>query len=166
MGRTYLVGFMGTGKSTVGAELSKFWGIPVFDTDVEIVHKEKKTINEIFQSQGEAYFRKLESDVLKEIGNDDCIITTGGGIILKEENRNFLKEKGRVVLLKASIDEIIKRLETDESRPLLQKDKKQSVITLYNDRLNYYEEVADIIINTTGKTIEQVVTEITGCLTN
>lgn len=160
----YLTGFMGAGKTTIGKALGEYLKMPVFDTDEEIEKKEVLTISEIFERQGEAYFRACETRILGELPVEDTIITTGGGIVCKNENRKLLKEQGIVIFLFASEEEIAKRLERDETRPLLRGDKLERIGTLYKERLPIYKQAADNIINTTGKGISEVVKEIVACL--
>ncbi|MED3571656.1 shikimate kinase [Cytobacillus praedii] len=160
----YLTGFMGAGKTTIGKALGEYLEMPVFDTDEEIEKKEKRTISEIFEEQGEAYFRACETRILGELSIDDAVITTGGGIICKDENRKLLKNQGIVIFLYASEEEISKRLERDETRPLLRGDKLERIGTLYQERLPIYKQAADYLIDTTGKGINEVVKEIVGCL--
>ncbi|WP_075982287.1 shikimate kinase [Bacillus massilinigeriensis] len=156
----YLIGFMGSGKSTVGKALGERWKLAVYDTDDEIVKKENKSINQIFEQIGEAGFRKLETEMLSSLPISDCIIMTGGGIILKEENIEIMKENGVVILLEATIDEILKRLEKDETRPLLKGEKKQNAMELFENRKAQYLAAADMTIQTTSKSVEEIIQEI------
>lgn len=160
----YLTGFMGAGKTTIGKALGEYLKMPVFDTDQEIEKIEARTINEIFERKGEAYFRAFETRILGELPVEDAVITTGGGIVCREENRKLLKEHGTVIFLFASEEEIVKRLKQDETRPLLKGDKIARIATLYNERLPLYKQTADYMVNTTGKGIAEVVTEIATCL--
>lgn len=155
---------MGVGKTTIGKELSSKWEIPVFDTDTYIVEKTGKSINEIFAENGEAYFRDLEEMVLKEQPTSDAVVTTGGGVVLREENRVWMKENGLVVFLYAEVDEIVTRLEHDQSRPLLKKDKLNVIAHLYQERLPIYKESAHVQIDTTHKTISDIVDELSKCI--
>lgn len=155
---------MGVGKTTIGKELSSKWGIPVYDTDTYIEKKTGKTINAIFAENGEAYFRDLEELALKEQPTSDAVITTGGGMILHEQNRIWMKENGLVVFLYAEIDEIVKRLEHDQGRPLLKKDKLNVIAHLYQERLPIYKESAHVQIDTTHKTISAIVDELSKCI--
>ena len=159
----YLTGLMGAGKTTVGKELASKLGLTVMDTDEEIVKQEGKSINEIFALHGESYFRELESKMLAELPTENIVITTGGGIILNEENRKFMKERGTVVYLDANPEEILVRLQNDQSRPLLAKDKQNVIFMLYKDRLPLYEESCHLKVTTTGKDIETIVNEIIAC---
>lgn len=155
----YLIGFMGAGKTTIGKELAKQLAIPVMDIDEEIEKQEKKSINQIFAQQGEAYFRECETKLLQKLKDENAVITTGGGIITREENRLLLKG-GTVFFLFATVEEIMKRLEHDESRPLLKGDKKQQIIDLYEKRMIFYQNTADYMIDTTGKMVGEIANEI------
>ncbi len=159
----YLIGFMGAGKTTIGKELGKQLAIPVLDIDEEIEKHENKSINQIFAEQGESYFRECETKLLQKLRDEHAVITTGGGIITSEENRHLLKE-GTVFFLFATVEEIMKRLEYDESRPLLKGDKSAQIIDLYEKRMIFYQNTADYIIETTGKMVGEIAKEIIGCL--
>ncbi|EIJ83472.1 shikimate kinase [Bacillus methanolicus] len=161
----YLIGFMGSGKTTVGKSMSAKWNWPVFDTDEELEKKVKKSINQIFEENGEEFFRLLESEILKQMPVNRSIITTGGGIVLKEENRRWMKENGVVVFLYAEPEEIFKRIENDDSRPLLKTNKKAAIKELFQARLSLYKEAADFTIDTTGKDITEIIKEIEEGLT-
>ncbi|MFA9457250.1 shikimate kinase [Halalkalibacter sp. AB-rgal2] len=156
----YLTGFMGSGKTTVGSKLGEKWSMDVIDTDQWIEHKEKKSIAEIFADEGEAHFRDLETEALKSIKTDSLIITTGGGIVGREENRKLMKRQGKIVYLYCDIEEIIRRLEDDTSRPLIQHRDEEKITALFRSRMVLYEE-ADVIIDTTKKSVEEIVEAIT-----
>lgn len=159
MDTIYIIGFMGAGKTTIGKELGSYLELPVFDTDEEIVKREKQSINQLFEQNGENYFREQETNTLRQLLHEKAIITTGGGIITRKENRQLLKENGMVFFLYATPEEIMKRLEEDESRPLLKGDKKQLIMKLYEERMGLYKETANVVIDTTGKEIEEIVKE-------
>ncbi|MDE3839575.1 shikimate kinase [Bacillus methanolicus] len=161
----YLIGFMGSGKTTVGKSIGVKWNWPVFDTDEEIVKKVKKSINQIFEENGEDFFRLLETEILKQLPVNRSIITTGGGIVLKDENRRWMKENGAVVFLYAEPEEIFKRIENDDSRPLLKTNKKAAIEKLFRARLPLYMEAADFTIDTTGKDINEIIKDIEKGLT-
>lgn len=138
-----LVGFMGTGKTTVGKLLARNERLTFLETDRLIEKQENKTISEIFSEYGEKYFRQLETEVLHRIINekDDFILSTGGGIILAAENRRLLKEKTYPVLLQASPEEIYSRLKNDDQRPLLEgENPRQKIRDLLEKRKEYYLE--------------------------
>lgn len=150
---------MGAGKTTIGKKLAKELDVPVYDTDKEVEKMTGKSISDIFDQEGEAYFRNLETKVLKKLPTEECVITTGGGIILKEENCVWLSEHGNWIYLHCDPDEIAKRLVNDTTRPLLKGDKKKELHALFNARLPLYEK-AKIKINTTGKSIFSTIDEI------
>lgn len=160
-----LIGFMGTGKSTVGKALAKKLRVSFVDTDQAIELFEGMSISEVFATQGEAYFRKVESKILTELleyPDSQQVIATGGGVILSEKNRMLL-EKHHVFLLQASIGEILSRVKKEQhQRPLLGKeDEIQDRITnLLNERNALYEYTADYIIQTDHKSIDTIIDEI------
>ncbi|HYK72376.1 MAG TPA: shikimate kinase [Pseudoneobacillus sp.] len=156
----YLIGFMGSGKTTVGRALAKRLQLPVIDTDEEITKFTGKTISEIFKVEGESHFRILEAEMVRRLPVVNSIITTGGGIILREENRKWMKENGEVVFLYASPEETLQRLEGDQTRPLLLENKKASITNMIKERLPLYLEATNIKIDTTGKSINVIVQEI------
>lgn len=160
----YLIGFMGAGKTTIGRELGNYLAVPIFDIDEEIEKQENKSIRAIFEQHSEAYFRELETKKLQELCCENTVITTGGGVVTRIENRSYLKKHGRVFFLFATAEEIMKRLEKDESRPLLRGDKKRNVTQLYEERMSFYKETADFLIDTTGKETGEIVKEIVACL--
>ena len=151
----YLIGMMGSGKSTVGKLLAKKLETPFLDLDHYIEVKNNKSINDIFKEKGENYFRQLETNALSEIKGSEIVVACGGGIILNHENRKKISSNGKVVFLKASISSLIKRLLSNKDRPLLNdKNIENELIKIWNERKNYYNETAEIIINTDGYTPE------------
>ncbi|UII54830.1 shikimate kinase [Cytobacillus spongiae] len=160
----FLIGFMGAGKTTVGKALGEEMNLPVLDTDEEIVKQENRSINEIFAKEGEGYFRQVESQILKDLPKEKMIITTGGGIILQGENRAYLQTNGTVIYLHAKIEELLFRLQNDQTRPLVRNGDKQEIIERYQKRLALYEQTCHIQIQTEGKSVAEIVTEINECL--
>ena len=157
----YLIGFMGTGKTLIGKALGNRLKVPVIDCDEAIVTYAGKSIPRIFELAGEQGFRDMEHQTLKLLPVLDHIIATGGGIVLRDENRVHMKENGIVVWLEASTEEILKRLESDQSRPLLAVgNKAERIQILYDARKELYECTADIRIDTTGKSPDEIVNEI------
>ena len=156
----YLVGFMGVGKTTVGLELAEKLHYSFYDSDQTVVEQTGKSIAELFDEMGEAGFRELEQKALQSLPTEKCIIATGGGIILKDENRKYMKETGHVIWLDASPAEISKRLEADSSRPLLSKNKNEQIERLYASRADLYKQAADFHIETEGKTVTEIINEI------
>ena len=163
MGDIILIGFMGCGKTTVGLKLSYRLRRPVVDTDKEIERAEKRTISEIFATDGEAYFRERETDCLRRLlaGGSGRILSVGGGLPLREENRALLHELGQVFYLRAGAQTIYERLKHDTTRPLLQGDDPQGKIErLLKEREACYTAAADVVIDVDGKDFEAILGEI------
>lgn len=157
-----LIGFMGSGKTTVGQALSVKCGREFLDTDALIEVNEGRKISEIFAKEGEAHFRKLEYAVLNNLTEaKDKIISTGGGIVTYPDNRELLKKAGKVIYLRVSPETVIKRLEGDISRPLLMgEDKLSRVEELLSLRRALYESTADRIIDVDDLSVEEIVDSI------
>ena len=156
-----LVGFMGCGKSTVGREIGLQLNYSLVDTDVLIEESVGKQISDIFADHGEDHFRSLETDLLGQIHSTNCthqIISTGGGLPVREENRDWIKKLGYVVWLKASVATIMQRTAKSNHRPLLKTDNaKQKVEEMLAVRNPIYNEVADLSINTDDLEISETV---------
>lgn len=160
--RLYLIGFMGTGKTTVGQALAEELGVVLYDTDAEIVQAEGRPIAELFAERGEAYFRSLEHAMLTELSQrEPAVITTGGGAVLSEANRELMNSSGDVVNLTASVDEIVRRVGQDANRPLLQSDTglRARVEELLQARTGLYD-FANWTVDTTGRSIRSITAEI------
>ncbi|GAA0443482.1 shikimate kinase [Lentibacillus halophilus] len=154
----YLIGFMGSGKSTIGERLCTKLDVPLVDTDQMIVDK-YGPITTIFQEHGEQIFRKYETEMLKRTGGMEQIVSTGGGMVEREENVAFMTHHGLVVHLNASMNAIASRLGEDPNRPLWGKDSSERV-RLYNRRKDLYTEAADATVLTDNKSIEAIAEEI------
>jgi shikimate kinase len=154
-----LIGYMGSGKTTVAGALAELLQCPFIDMDTEIEKREKKSITDIFKEKGEGYFRDLETEFLKGFSEEGAVLSSGGGIVLREENIILLKKSGTVVWLYSSPDIILERLSKDESRPLLPntKDKIEEMLAI---RMPYYERACDIRIDTDNKTPGKISEEI------
>lgn len=148
-GNIAIIGFMGTGKTTVSSALSKITGLKEIDVDAYIVEKAKMSISEIFEKYGEEYFRSLETESLREIANNkNQIISCGGGAVLKDENVDILKNSGTIVLLTATPETIFDRVKDHTHRPILNNDMSLShVKSLMEKREPRYQSVADIKVN-------------------
>lgn len=148
-GNIAIIGFMGTGKTTVSSALSKITGLKEIDVDAYIVEKAKMSISEIFEKYGEKYFRNLETESLREIANNkNQIISCGGGAVLKDENVDILKNSGTIVLLTATPETIFDRVKDHTHRPILNNDMSLShVKSLMEKREPRYQSVADIKVN-------------------
>lgn len=157
-----LCGMMGVGKTSVGIKISELTGRHWFDTDVVITDRHGR-ISDLFEFYGEAHFRALETDIVRELsGKDNLVISTGGGLVLKPENSEMLKNGGKIFFLRARIDTLLSRVRADDSRPLLREKTKMSerLGELLRERGPVYEHVADYIIDTDGKTVEEVAREV------
>ena len=158
-----LIGFMGSGKTTIGIRLSYLLKIPVEDTDKLIERKNGCTISEIFERQGEEVFREKETQLLRELAETGFarILSVGGGTPLREENRELLKRCGTVVYLRVSPETVFQRLKGDSSRPLLQcEDPLGRIRELLARRRDQYEACADVIIDVDEMTEAECADEI------
>ena len=153
---------MGSGKSAVGKKISILYGMDFIDTDEYIVEKEGMSINEIFERFGEDTFRKMETETLRELSLKcyNTVMATGGGIVLRKENVNILKDIGKIYYLMASPEEIYNRIQYDTTRPLLKSgssdEVKEKIKTMMEQRRAYYDMSCDIKIETDGKTPEEI----------
>jgi len=160
-----LVGFMGTGKSSVGKILSKKLQRPLIDVDEHIEEMEKRKICDIFEKEGEAHFRSLEKDAIRWAAEKEAaVIITGGGAVLDPENVEALKTKGILVALLATHETIFKRVRNSKHRPLLGgKDMFSEIKRLMEVRAPYYDK-ADYKFQTDGLSSAQVAEKIMGAL--
>lgn len=160
MGNIILIGFMGCGKSSVGKYMSKRRRYKLIDTDAYIEEKEGRSISEIFDADGEEAFRQMETECIKELigmSGKKLAVAVGGGLPMREINRELLHELGTIVYLRASIDTLEKRLQGDNRRPLLQGGGLRTKIeNLFAQRESTYEELADIIVDTDNCTYAEV----------
>lgn len=147
-----LIGFMGSGKTTIGQILANEMNYLFFDLDRVIELSESRSINEIFKSEDENYFRDTESKIIKKIfSNEHCVFACGGGVVLRGENMSIINKKSLVVFLEISPREALKRLEDSSDRPLLKENGREATIkNLISQRKILYNKYADIVINNTG----------------
>lgn len=165
MKNVILIGFMGCGKTTVGIRLSYRIRRVLEDTDKRIEREQGTIISEIFAQKGEEYFRELETDLLQRLAKEDYqrVISTGGGLPMREENRNLLRQIGTVVYLRIKPESVYERLKNDTTRPLLQcEDPLSKIKDLMAQRAPLYEEAAHIIVDVDDKNMEEVLESITG----
>lgn len=157
----FFIGFMGAGKSTVARRIARECGIASLDVDKYITRAQDCSIADIFSEGGEELFRKIETETLAEIANSDepLLISCGGGIVLSPENRRILNESGFVVHLLVDADEASSRIADKSSRPLF--NDIEAARELQQKRLPLYEEVADVTIETHGKNVFQITSEVT-----
>ena len=157
-----LIGFMGSGKSTISDYLSTVFDMKLVEMDQVIAEKEEMSIPDIFATYGEEYFRNLETNLLKELQTgQNCIISCGGGVALRQENVVEMKKNGRVVLLTASPETIFERVKDSNDRPILDGNKNVEFIAgLMEQRREKYEAAADVVVQTDNKTIVQICEEL------
>lgn len=155
-----LIGLMGCGKTTIGKELHRETDLPFTDTDQLIEHQTGMSIPQIFKMHGESHFRNLETDVLRQItaeGSQNRIISTGGGITVRPENRELLKKLGFVVWLHTDVNTLYQRVSRCTSRPLLQDpDPKGVLARLMEERHPFYRETAHLAIDTANLHIHEI----------
>jgi shikimate kinase len=161
-----LYGFMGVGKSTVGKALSERLGYGFVDMDEMIERRAGAKIKDIFATEGEKGFRALEKEVAKEVGKRDRhVIACGGGAVLDPENAEALRSNSVLVLLTASIDEIMERTRKSDVRPLLNvDDARAEAEALLRERMPLYLEAADLVMDTAGASPTQLAAEIAAAL--
>ena len=154
-----LIGFMGAGKTTIGKLFSKEKGRKFVDTDERIVREQAKSIPELFDERGEGYFRDLETELLKKMLMDTkgAVISVGGGMPVRKENRELLRMLGCVIYLSATKETILSRVRGDGSRPMLNgEDLEARVIQLLQERETLYKKAAHVEVRTDGRSVYQV----------
>lgn len=158
----FLIGFMGTGKSTVAKALKEQTGAEIIEMDQLIAQRENQSIPQIFEEKGEAYFRNLETELLTELqSGEKNIVSCGGGVPMREKNVLEMKKSGTVVLLTALPETILERVKDDQDRPLLQNRKSvEGIRELMEQRREKYEAAADVMVATDGKSAETIAREI------
>lgn len=154
----YLIGFMGAGKTTVGKLLAKKLNYEFVDLDQKIEDQSEKSIPEIFSEEGEDTFRRMETQVLLRSQNRQWVIATGGGIVLREENRIFLKNQKNVFFLDKKMDDLLRHLQEDQQtiRPLIVEKNQLEIAELYEFRRPLYEESATEIISICGDSPNEI----------
>ncbi|HEY6096853.1 MAG TPA: shikimate kinase [Candidatus Deferrimicrobium sp.] len=152
-----LVGFMGSGKSSVGRELARRFGVPFVDVDAWIESESGYRIRDLFAREGESAFREREKAALREVVSEKGrVIATGGGAFADEENRVLLRSYAPVVYLEATVETLLERLAADIGRPLLRGEDREEVVRgLLSRRVPGYR-TADVTVGTDGRTVEEV----------
>ncbi len=155
----FLVGLMGSGKTTIGRALAKKLGLRFVDADREIEARTGASIPLIFEIEGEASFRQREADVIRDLtAQQGIVLATGGGAVLDSRSRQHLRERGTVVYLRASVNSILQRTSHDRHRPLLQTaDPRARIEELSRQRSPLYQEVAHLIVETGRANVHTVV---------
>ncbi|BBB22658.1 shikimate kinase I [Abyssogena phaseoliformis symbiont OG214] len=158
-----LVGPMGSGKTSVGRRLACVLKRDFFDLDFEIVARTGVAIDHIFDVEGEQGFRKRETQMLADLCEiKNIVIATGGGVVIKAENREMIKHNSYVVYLSSTVEQLLKRTMNSKSRPLLEQssNREKTIRDLVSKRESLYQEVADAMIDTTGKKLYAIINEI------
>src|SRR3954447_6415270 len=151
---------MGAGKTTVGRLLSEAWGMPLRDTDEDVVQAERRSVSDIFVDSGEEYFRAREHEaVLAALATHDGVLSLGGGAVLDPATRAALPDH-LVVFLRVGLADAAKRVGLGQGRPLLLGNVRSRMKVLLDERLPLYLEVADLVVDTDGKDAEQVASEV------
>lgn len=162
---------MGAGKTTVGKQLAKSLEMDFYDTDLEIEKRSGVRISTIFEMEGEAGFRKREAAMIDELTQlPNIVLATGGGAVIKPENRQHLRERGTVIYLRANVQDLYHRTRFDRNRPLLQNTNAHAKLEqLFKERDPLYCEVAHHIVDTGNQPVANIVQkieELIGCKTN
>ena len=158
----YLIGFMGTGKTTISHKLQQLTQAEEIDMDVWIVEKNGMSINDMFEKYGETYFRDRETDAVREIADyAPAIVSCGGGAVLRDENTQMMKETGKIVLLTATPETIYERVKNSTDRPLMNGNMNvEHIASLMEKRRELYANACDIKVATDGKTPDEIAEEI------
>ena len=162
MENVFLIGFMGSGKSTIDSYLAENYGMEIIDMDQLIVEREGMAIPDIFAQKGELYFRDVETNLLIQMqGEQNKVVSCGGGVVLRDENVQAMKNIGQIVLLDAKPETILERVKDDDNRPLLRGNKNvQFIRDMMGKRQPKYEAAADLVIHTDGKSADEICKEI------
>ena len=162
-----LIGFMGSGKSTIGRKLAKLLEYSFVDTDSVIEDDQGCSVDEIFKYGGEECFRKMETRLLQKLKNvENSVIATGGGIVLREQNQRLLQEIGKRVYLNVPQEELQQRLKNDRNRPLLKKKDSETVVQkMMKERVLLYEQ-AEYIVDAGQQSPQKIASEIINKLYN
>ena len=161
-GNIMLIGFMGSGKSSVSRYFNRKYGLEVVEMDQLIVEQQGMSINDIFTKYGEEYFRNLETELLINIqSKNNVVVSCGGGVAMRDRNVVEMKKNGTVVLLEASPQTILDRVKHNNDRPLLKGKKNVEAISeLMEVRRPKYQAAADIVIKTDNKSVKNICEEV------
>lgn len=162
----FLIGPMGSGKTSIGQRLADMFELEFLDCDHELEDRTGASVSLIFDVEGEEGFRERETRMLEELSaREGVLIATGGGVILRERNRELLRERGLVVYLNTPVSWQLRRLRRDKSRPLLQTpDRKEKLMRLAEERNPLYAELADIEFPARNKSLDSVAKELAGII--
>ncbi len=158
----FLIGFMGAGKSTAARMLKERCEMQLLEMDEEIEAREKMKISEIFEKKGEAYFRALETDLLRELeGKQDIVVSCGGGAAMRACNVEAMKKSGKIIYLSVRPDTVLLRVADSHTRPLLEGNMNEVYVrAMMQERLPKYIAAADITVETDEKSAEEICAEI------
>ena len=158
----FIIGSMGSGKTSIGKILAKNNHLSFLDTDHEIIRSCGYSIPDIFEKFGEEHFRNLETEQLRKMDAiENHVISTGGGIILKDDNKKLMKDLGIIIFLDINIDSQVDRVKNRKNRPLLSnKNLKDNLLSLKEIRDPIYKKISNYIIDVSGKERNQVISEI------
>lgn len=158
----FLVGFMGAGKSTIARGLHRELGLPLVEMDERIVQEQGMSINDIFAQYGEDKFRDIESQLILDLGKEGAsVVSCGGGVVVRPQNTEYMKQSGRIVYLSASPETVYERVKNSSDRPILNGHMNVEYIAeLMEKRRVLYEAAADITVATDGKSREELCQEI------
>ncbi len=152
-----LIGFMGSGKTTFGKQLAQRSGFAFLDMDAEIEASAGMPIVDIFTTKGESVFRQLEHSFLLSLAEkQQVVLSTGGGIVLREDNMKQLNQFGLIVFLSPSPDELLRRLKGDTTRPVIAGKSPKEILALYQSRLPYYQKYADMTLDGSDCSMRQL----------
>lgn len=162
MSNIFLIGFMGTGKSTIAEALKRKYDMQIVDMDAEIEKEQKMVISDIFATKGEEYFRDLETQLIKDLQKkDNVVVSCGGGAVLRDENVTEMRKSGKVVLLNATPETILQRVKNSHNRPLLEGNKNIDFIReLMSKREDKYNYAADITVNVDNRAVGEIADEV------
>ena len=162
MANIFLIGFMGTGKTTIANALNRKYDMQIVDMDCEIEKNQQMAISDIFASKGEEYFRNLETQLIKDLQNsDNVVVSCGGGAVLREENVREMKKSGRIVLLNATPETILERVKYSNNRPLLEGKKNvDDIRQMMSKREGCYNSAADVVVSVDNREVEEIADEI------
>ena len=166
MRNLYLVGMMGSGKSVTGKKLAEYLGYSFLDLDEYIQQKAQRKITEIFEKDGEDFFRDLEASALVEAARGESrVVATGGGTILRSGNVERMKTTGKIVFLDTSVEYFWERVKYKKDRTLLKDaSPREKLMRIYADRMPIYKRVSDVSINTDGETADTAARKIISVL--
>lgn len=158
----FLIGFMGAGKSTISRYLHSAYSMEAVEMDQIIEEREQMKISQIFETQGEEYFRKLETDLLLELqGRQNLVVSCGGGTPLRACNVEAMKQSGKVVFLTAEPETVFERVKDSHNRPVIENNKNIPFIaSLMEQRREKYEAAADILVATDNRSAKEICKEI------